>query len=115
MKYAVRVGDGKVVVLDTERDEVLYRAPTNPPGTGREFTRGTDLLAHQSKGGKVYFYLLHWSMWQGESDKIELISRAQAEEFLLEKCAASGWGHLDYEDALDLNERYGFKLYEETA
>ncbi len=115
MVYSVKTADGKVVVLDTGKDEVLYKAPVNPPNSGKRYTRGTDLLAHRAKSGAVYFYLLHWSMWLGESERIELVSHSQAEEFLFEKCAEPGCGHLKYEDAMRLNEQYGFRLYEETA
>jgi len=78
------------------------------------YTRGTDLYRHVAKSGKEYFYLYHWSLWQGEESSYELISREEAEEFLLKKARLSGWAGLDEKDFERLKE-FGFDLLEETA
>ena len=115
MRVALKTPDGKTVVVDTKTDDKLYAAPCNPPNTGTQYTRGKDLLAHKARSGKVYFYFHAWSLWQGEEDRVWLCSKKEAEEFLEEKAAASGWEQLTEGEAKELNETYGFHLYEETG
>lgn len=115
MRVALKTPEGKTVVVDTKTDEALYTAPCNPPNTGTRYTRGTDLFAHKARSGKTYFYFRHWSLWQGEEDNIRLCSKTEAQRFLEEKAAAAGWEQLSEQDAQEINERYGFRLYEETA
>jgi hypothetical protein len=114
MRVALKTPDGRTVVVDTKADEALYTAPCNPPNTGTRYTRGKDLYAHKARSGKTYFYFRAWSLWQGEEDRVWLCSKEQAQEFLADKTATSGWEQLSEEEAEDL-KRYGFQLYEETA
>ena len=70
--------DGKRVIVNTKTDVCLYETPCNPPNTGTDYTRGTDLYAHRARSGNMYFYLRHWSLWQGEGSNLELISRDES-------------------------------------
>jgi len=106
--------DGKKVVINTEKDVCLYSAPHNPPNTGTTYTRGTDLYAHKARSGNIYYYYVHWSMWQGEQTSYELISREEAEKFLLKKASLGGWAGLDEED-FELLKEHGFDLLQEDA
>ncbi len=105
-------GKGRVI-LNTEKDECLYKAPVNPPNTGTKYTRGSDLYVHRSKKGNLYFYFYRWSLWQGEEDSIQLISHKDTEEFLQEHIGGT-WG-LTLTEAEEIEKKYGFNLTEETA
>jgi len=106
--------DQKRVVINTEKDTLLYGAPKNPPNTGTTYTRGTDLYEHKSRSGNIYYYFRHWSMWQGEETSYELISREEAEEFLTEKAGLGDWAGLTDED-YDRLKQHGFDLLQEDA
>jgi len=80
MKAIARI-NGKKVILDTNSDQILYDAPTNPPNTGTTYTRGSDYFVHTSKSGR-YFYRYNWSMWQGEGSSIEVLTEDEAKEEL---------------------------------
>jgi hypothetical protein len=71
--------------VDIETDEEFYSAPRNPANTGTRFTSGNDLYYHTARSGNGYWYTYHWSMWQGESSGVTLISAEDAKEFLLHK------------------------------
>jgi len=101
------------VVLDSVKDTLLYESPRNPPNTGSVYTRGTDLLVHTSRKGNVFFYLRHWSMWQGEETTLEPVSLEDASEFARSQ-VGDYWGFGDEED-VKLFEKYGIQLLEETA
>ncbi len=106
--------DGKRVIVNTKTDVCLYETPCNPPNTGTDYTRGTDLYAHRARSGNMYFYLRHWSLWQGEGSNLELISRDEAENFLLEKAGLSGFAAME-ESEVEKAIELGFDLFEETA
>ena len=113
-KHVLRTHDSKKVVIDVSKDVTLYSAPVNPPNTGSQYTRGTDLLAHTARSGNVYFYLYRWSMWQGSEDAFELCSKTTAEEFLTKKAGLSGWAAID-EHEIEKAKEFGIDLLEETA
>jgi len=114
MERVLITQDGKRVVVNKKTDPCLYESPYNPPNTGTAYTRGIDLYAHKARSGKIYFYFSHWSLWQGEEDSLELISKSEAEEFLLQKAGLTGHGSLDENDYKHLKE-YGFNLLDENA
>ena len=113
-KYVLRTHNCKKVVIDVDKDIVLYHSPVNPPNTGTRYTRGTDLLAHIARSGNVYFYFNNWSMWEGDEDSFELVDKDTAEEFLIDKAGLSGWARLD-EREIEKVKKFGFDLMEETA
>jgi hypothetical protein len=113
MKHVFKV-EGGSVVLDSKQDETIYQAPQNPPNTGTAYTRGTDLKLHISRKGRKFFYLLHWSMWQGEEDSIELISEQEAKDFLIQKTQSKGW-EAPTEDELKRVQELFTDLLEETV
>jgi hypothetical protein len=112
--YILRTPEGKIVRVNTETDEKLYEAPRNPPNTGTAYTRGTDLYRHVARSGKAYYYLLHWSMWQGEEPSLELISEEKAKNFLIDKAGASGWAKLT-EEEMKRAEKLFPGIFEESA
>lgn len=105
---------GKRVVVNTAKDTCLYKTPCNPPNTGTDYTRGTDLYAHRARSGNVYFYLHHWTLWQGEDSWLELIGWQEALDFLLEKARLTNVAAMD-ESEIELAKEFGFNLLEETA
>ena len=105
--------DGKRVVT-SNNDQCLYSAPQNPPNTGTDFTRGTDLYYHKARSGNEYYYFVHWSMWQGESGSYELIDFDVAEAFLLKKAGLTGWAGINKSDLKEL-KKFGFNILEEDA
>lgn len=84
MKHVFHTEKGNIV-LDTTKDEELYAAPENPPNTGSQYTRGVDLLMHETRKGNKFFYKRYWSMWQGEEGSIELITEQEAIDFFVHK------------------------------
>jgi len=110
---AVFYDGDKRVVVDTQKDELLYGTPHNPPNTGTRYTRGTDAYIHKAKSGKVYFYFLDWSMWQGEENRLRLASPEEVARFL-EDWLPSPWGS-DEEVLARFKELTGMDLLEETA
>ncbi|MGA2669822.1 MAG: hypothetical protein ABSF21_00140 [Dehalococcoidia bacterium] len=85
MTQLLMTPEGKKVIINTEHDDNLYEAPRNPPNTGTRFTSGTNLYAHKSRTGTVYFYTYSWSMWEGHEDNYELVSVDDAKKFILER------------------------------
>jgi len=104
--------DGTTWIANTKKDEVLYESPVNPPNTGTEYTRGTDLYIHKTKshGDKFFFY--HWSMWQGEEENIVSITKERAQEFLF-SVMGDYWDFPSDADK-EFLAKYGF-TFEETA
>lgn len=90
----LKTPEGKKVKLNTQEDEDLYAAARNPPNTGTAYTSGVDLKRHVARSGNPYYYLQHWSMWQGSETWYELISEEEAKEFLLEKAGGTYWTRL---------------------
>jgi hypothetical protein len=112
--YILKTPEGKVVRVDTDRDEKLYRAPVNPPNTGDTYTRGTDLYRHVARSGRAYYYFIHWSMWQGEEPSIELASEQRAKEFLIEKAGVAGAAKLSDKEMKRAEELFP-GIFDETA
>ncbi len=76
--------NGKVIILNTEEDIILYDDP---------YINGKKLYAHKDHSGKVYFYFYYTFMW--EPPRYELITPDKAREFLLEKSnGISVWNRL---------------------
>jgi hypothetical protein len=99
-------------VLNTKTDEEIYNTNvTNPDG--RDVTRGTDLYAHKGKNGNIIFYLQHWSRWQGEYGSIEVITKEQAENFLIQRTKDDTWGYPYNKDDEDQLKKYGLNIMEE--
>src|SRR3982751_340776 len=95
MKKVFRNENDKLVVLNTKYDEQLYDSPQNPPNTGTRYTAGTDLYVHVTKNDKQeYYYKYHWSMWQGTEAEIEVISKEEATQFLID-CVGDYYGFPD--------------------
>jgi len=86
MRKIVRI-DEKKVLLDTQKDEIIYDAHAaawKRTGTDRGATRGIDLYVHKCKDGTLVFYKYHWTRWQGEANYIEAITKDEAEQFVEE-------------------------------
>ena len=115
MKFILMTPDGKRVVVDPQVDLEIYSAPRNPPDTGTRYLSGTDIHAHKARSGKIYFYAYNWSMWQGTETTIELLSRDEVEDFLIEKAGSAGWDGINESEAKRLEEEFGFEIYTETA
>jgi len=113
MQRVFKEEDGTRWIADTKTDLALYKAPHNPPNTGSTYTRGEDLYVHKTRSHGLKFYVLSWSMWQGEELNLRPVSREEAESFL-EGCVGDYWDFPD-EDDKKLLEEYGFKILEETA
>ena len=84
MNLILLTQDEKKVKVDTSHDVNLYCAPHNPPNTGTKYTSGTDLYYHRARSGNEYFYTHYWSMWQGSEEVFELITKKEAEKFLID-------------------------------
>lgn len=108
--------DGRRVVINDETDPCLYKAPCQPPQTGNKYVRGEDLFYHKARSGNEYFYIHYWSIVDGEEDNFgfKLITREEAEQFLLDKAGKCGWEGLEERDFERL-KRYGFDLLYENA
>lgn len=112
-KTVLRTQDNKKVIINTDSDPCLFQAPHNIPHTGTSYTRGKDLYAHESRNGNMYFYFYSWSMWQGEENSYYLVTKEEAEEFLL-NWMGTNYG-LRFDEAEKLDEQYNFQLTEETG
>ena len=97
MNIILITDDGKKVKIDTSSDVKLYSSPHNPPNTGTRYTAGTDLYFNRARSGNEYFYTYDWSMWQGSEDSYNLISKDEAEVFLL-SVWNSQYGYLEMEE-----------------
>lgn len=115
MKRVLLTENKERVIIDMKNDDCLYSAPVNPPNTGTTYTRGTDLYAHTAQSGKVYYYAYSWSIWQGEESQINLLTKEEAEEFLIDKLSLTGYGLLDEDEAKRISDKYGLELLTETA
>jgi len=99
-------------VLNTKTDDQIYNTNvTNPDG--RDRTRGSDLYAHKGKNGNIIFYLLEWSRWQGEYDTLEVVSKFQAENFLIERTKNDPWGFPYNKDDEEMLKKYDLNIMEE--
>ena len=115
MEYTLRTDDNKIVTINPTEDVQLYDAPRNPPNTGTEYTRGTDLYAHKARSGKWYFYFDSWSMWQGEDGGYRLLGEQEAINFLIGKAGISGHGALSFTERGKSILIFGRNIFAETA
>lgn len=106
--------ENKKVKICVRKDVKLYASPENPPNTGTRYTSGTDLLVHQARSGKNYFYLHSWSLWQGSEDSFQLITDEEAKNFLLRKASLGYPAGLDNSD-IELIKEYFPDFDEEDA
>ncbi len=94
MVKILKTPDGKRVKINPPTDICLYESPENPPNTGTVYTRGSDLFAHRARSSTWYFYIVHWSMWQGEEGRYQLVSEDRARNFILERASNVGWSEI---------------------
>jgi len=102
---AYKTEDGKLVILNTKFDECLYSGQWV---AGREQNRFEELYYHKTKSGKVVFYVVHVTYWQGEVNSIDVLSENEVQSWI-----ADFYSHLS-ENALTRLAELGFKV-EETA
>jgi hypothetical protein len=76
---AIERTEGRKVLLDTESDPCLWNGCMRNNGRNTP-NRWVSFYAHETKAGPM-FYLEHRTLWQGESDYLELMSVDQAQEF----------------------------------
>ena len=104
-KIAYKTDDGKLALLNTANDECLYSGQwTN----GRENSRFDELYLHKTKSGKLIFYIVDVTFWQGESNSIDVLENKNVQTWLEEHFHRLTHNEIDRLAAL------GFKL-EETA
>jgi len=115
MAKILKTDEGKIVKVDMDKDICLYQSPVNPPNTGTDYTRGTNLYAHKTRKGNWYYYTHNWSMWEREEDFIELVSRKNAISILQHKATLSGYSELDKHETEKAIEHFGEDIFEETA
>lgn len=104
MRAIVRQG-GKRVLLDTERDVRLWNGSRRGGGHGNSPTRWTEFLMHECKDGERVFYHYHRTLWQGESNSIEVLALDDAQLFAEEHYEdldadddqLKAWGLIDLE------------------
>lgn len=111
MKRIIRAEKG-TVIFDTAVDTLLYASPCKDKDT--HFVRGTDLYAHTSKSGNIYYYLLDWAMWHGEEGPIRPITQEDAVKFLQDRVGdSSGFPN---DEQMKLLEQYNLSsIFEETG
>jgi hypothetical protein len=112
--YVLKTPEGKVVKVNTEKDECVYSAPRNPPNTGTAYTRGSDLYIHLARSGQRYFYVVKWSMWQGDEGSVHLVDEEEARNFLIDKAGLTGWARLT-ESEMERVEELFPGIFDETA
>jgi len=106
MRAIVRLGDEKRAVLDTNADSCLY---ADQRGLDPAHRQGIDVYMHLTKGGQRVFYKLVWSLYQNDTDYIEVISEEEARQILEEK---SQW--MSKEDVEVVKQVFP-DFFEETA
>jgi len=106
MRKIIRIGDGKRAVLDTNADSCLY---ADQRGLDPAHRQGIDVYMHLTKGGQRVFYKLVWSLYQNDTDYIEVISEEEARQILEEK---SQW--MSKEDVEVVKQVFP-DFFEETA
>jgi hypothetical protein len=102
MRTIIRQGERRVL-LDTEKDAVLWDARKNHPGQNAP-NRWSDMHIHQGKSGPT-FYLFHRTLWQGESNTIDVLSLDEAQLFAEQRYEEldaddeqlKAWGLIDLE------------------
>ena len=113
-KVVLKTPEEKIVVVNLRTDEQLYAAPQNPPNTGTAYLTGTDLYRHVARSGRAYYYLYHWSMWQGSVDTYNLISEDEAKAFLIKKAGGSCWTRPSEEEMKRIEEVFP-GIFDETG
>jgi len=106
MRAIVRLGDEKRAVLDTNADSCLY---ADHRGLDPAHRQGIDVYMHLTKGGQRVFYKLVWSLYQNDTDYLEVISEEEARQILEEK---SQW--MSKED-IEVVKQVFPDFFEETA
>jgi len=76
---AIERTEGRKVLLDTENDPCLWNGHDHHPGQNSP-NRWVAFYVHEAKGGPV-FYLEHRTLWNGESDYLELLELDNAQRF----------------------------------
>lgn len=71
--------DGRKVLLDTESDICLWDGFKRTNG-GSTPNRWVSFYMHETRNGPVFF-LEHRTLWQGESDYLELLELDHAQQF----------------------------------
>lgn len=104
-KMAYKTEDGKLVILNTHDDECLYSGRWV---AGREQSRFDELYYHKTRGGKVVFYIVNVTYWQGEVNTIQVLSENEVQSWI-----ADYYSKISDENLRHLAE-LGFKV-EETA
>jgi hypothetical protein len=84
MKQAVVI-HGIELVLDTDRDVLLYSAPRSDDDENAAYRRGKDMYLHDIEGGEGIFFVHGWSLSPGETGSITILPSRQAERFLGER------------------------------
>lgn len=83
MTVVLMSDEGKRIVVNKDSDVRLYSDGTT------NATRGDRLYCHKSRNGNIYYYVYHWTLWQGESNQYELLSKTQAIDYLSGKILSS--------------------------
>ena len=104
-KMAYKTEEGKLVILNTRDDECLYSGQWV---AGKEQSRFDELYLHKTKSGKIVFYIVHVTYWQGETNSIEVLAEDSIESWIAEYYSCLK------QDAIDRLAELGFKV-EETA
>lgn len=86
--------DGENVVVSTDSDVSLYKAPRKTANTGdRHASTGTDIYAHKGRLGTWYYYTYSWSMWR--SAGYSLITLTEVQDRLTGLAGLSGFGRMN--------------------
>lgn len=107
MRKSYVMNDGKIALLNTETDECIQ---DNAWINGEQQNRGTNLMVHKTKGGRLIFYEFNWTHWQGEHCNITILDEETigVQKWVLEHYT---WFN---ENELKRLEELGIKV-EETA
>ena len=104
----IKLDDGSRVMLYYRNDIVLYNTPQNPT-----YTKGTDLLVHDTKKHGSVFYKYHWSMRRGPESWYEMVTKEEAVSFLEEM--VGDYNDFPDNDDIETLEKYDINLMQETA
>lgn len=81
------------MMLDTEKDHKVWSGQKNYLESHGSCNRWKDFYVHKCKDGSVVYYMAHRTLWQGERNYIELITKDEAQRF-----AEENYGDLEYDD-----------------
>jgi hypothetical protein len=99
-------------VLNTKTDECIYMKSRVRP-SGRDNWEGSDLYAHKGKNGNIIFYRYSWTRWQDGHSYITVLSKNEAEDFLIEATKYDEWGYPHNEEDEEQLKRYDLNIMEE--